>query len=117
MTLYEKIQFLCESTDITRKELARQTGISYATLNSMFSRQSTHISLETIRAIAKHFNVSLDYLLANEIDHSAQDSDLENEKIAEATKLFRELCPEFQGYALQQLEKLLVLQKQIQNDA
>ncbi|MFV0414045.1 MAG: helix-turn-helix domain-containing protein, partial [Oscillospiraceae bacterium] len=54
MTLYEKIDFLCKTNGITRKELARQTGISYATLNAMFARQSTNISLETIRAIANH---------------------------------------------------------------
>lgn len=72
MALYEKIDFLCESNNITRKNLAKQTGVSYATLNSMFARQSTNISLETIRAIANYFQVSLDYLLADEIDRSVQ---------------------------------------------
>lgn len=81
MTLYEKIDFLCKTNGITRKELARQTGISYATLNAMFARQSTNISLETIRAIANHFNVSLDYLLADEIDHSVQDGELTQERL------------------------------------
>lgn len=81
MTIYEKIDFLCESNNITRKNLAKQTGVSYATLNSMFARQSTNISLETIRALANHFNVSLDYLLADEIDHSVQDGELTQEKL------------------------------------
>lgn len=78
MTLYEKIDFLCDTNKIARKELARQTGISYATLNSMFSRQSTNISLETIRAIANFFNVSLDYLLADEVDESTEKGELIN---------------------------------------
>ena len=63
MNIYDKMDFLCNRNKITRKELAESTNIPYATLNSMIARQSTNISLDTIKAIAKYFSVTLDYLI------------------------------------------------------
>lgn len=42
-------------------------NLSYNTYNSMLKRQSTSISLDTIKDIARYFDVSLDYLIIDEI--------------------------------------------------
>lgn len=67
MNIYEKIDYLIDRKGITRKFLCNEIGVSYNTLNSMIKRNSGSISVDTIRDIANFFNVSIDYLMRDEI--------------------------------------------------
>ncbi len=67
MKMYEKIDTLLKQNNMSRKELAENCDVSYSTLSSAFSRKSKKISLDTAWKIADFFEVSIDYLLRDEI--------------------------------------------------
>lgn len=67
MKLYDKINDLCDRNGITRKQMCFDIGLSYATLNSMMARKSKNITLTALQNIAKYFNVTLDYLVDDNI--------------------------------------------------
>ncbi len=56
------LRSLREEQDITRKELARRTGVSQSSIN-MYERGDREPSIETLEAFADYFNVNMDYLL------------------------------------------------------
>jgi len=66
MDIYDRIQTILSEKSMSRKQLSRQSGIPYATLNSMFFRKSTNISIEHIKQLALCLNVSLDTLILGE---------------------------------------------------
>lgn len=66
MNIYDRINKLLKDKKVTRKDLAKETGISYQTLSSLFYRQSGNMSLTTIKSIAEYFQVSVDYLVMGE---------------------------------------------------
>lgn len=67
MNFYDKIDKLCDLAGVSRKQMCNDIGLSYATLNSMIARQSKNITLTTIQNIARYFNVTLDYLMDDDI--------------------------------------------------
>jgi len=70
LLLYDKIDYLCEKKSISRKKLCENIDLSYATLNSMITRNSSSISVDTLVNISTYFNISLDYLLDDSIPMS-----------------------------------------------
>lgn len=56
------LRSLREEQDITRKELARRTGVSQSSIN-MYERGEREPGFETLEIFADYFNVDMDYLL------------------------------------------------------
>lgn len=65
---YRKIDDELSTLGKTRKDMCRETGISYNTLASLYQRKSENISLNILRAIARYLNVSLDYLIFDNVE-------------------------------------------------
>ena len=61
--LYERIQLLCQENGTNITALCKDLGISRSALSELKSGRSKTLSAACTAAIAKHFNVSLDYLL------------------------------------------------------
>lgn len=69
MNIYERITFLLNEQQKTRKDLCRKTGISYSTLTSLFQRRSKLMHLETLQKIAEYLGVTIDYLVTGDRTH------------------------------------------------
>lgn len=61
--LYDRIQQLCAEEGTSVTALCKQLQISRSALSELKSGRSKTLSAACTAAIAKHFNVSLDYLL------------------------------------------------------
>ena len=62
MGLTEKLDQLMEQRGINRKALSAESGIPYTTLMSLYDKGYENIKLSTLRALARYFNVTMDYL-------------------------------------------------------
>ncbi len=60
MTLYEKIQKLCEQNNLTIAELERQAGISRGVIGNWKDKSP---SVDRLSKVAKVLNVTIDYLV------------------------------------------------------
>lgn len=60
-----RLNDLLVSSDTTQRELARQIGVSNATISRIISGDG-NVQLKTAVAIADHFCVSLDWLVGRE---------------------------------------------------
>ena len=67
MEMYNKINSLLKERGATKKNMCDNLSISYNSLMSMFNRQSKNIALGTIQAIADYLEVTVDYLIRDEI--------------------------------------------------
>ena len=61
MTMYEKIQALCQQKEIKVSQLCKDAGIPKSTLSELKQGRTKTLSTQTLRKIASYFNVSLDY--------------------------------------------------------
>ena len=69
MTIGEKIRYCREQIGITQGKLAELTGISTAFLGYI-ERGTRAMSLETLVSICSVLNISIDYLLLDEISET-----------------------------------------------
>lgn len=60
-----RLSDLLVSSDTTQRELARQVGVSNATISRIISGDGNAM-LKTVIAIADHFSVDLDWLVGRE---------------------------------------------------
>lgn len=68
MNLSEKLWGLMDSEGITRAELSKRTGLPYTTIDSILKRNDFEkIKLSTIKTLKNYFNVSLEYLLNDDV--------------------------------------------------
>lgn len=67
MNLLDKISFLMKKKNLNRRTLALQSGIPYTTIHSFFVRGTDNIRIATIEKLGAFFDVSLDYLIRDEI--------------------------------------------------
>lgn len=68
MNLREKIEFLMSRAEINRAELSRATQIPYTTLDSILKRDHfENVKLQILRKLCAYFDVSLEYLIFDEI--------------------------------------------------
>lgn len=68
LNLRDKIEFLMNRAEINRAELSRATKIPYTTLDSILKRDHfENVKLEILRKLCAYFNVSLEYLVLDEI--------------------------------------------------
>ena len=66
MNFLNNLDYLLKENKMSRSELARAINIAPSTVNSWFSKSCENISIGTLRAIASHFNVSLETLINDE---------------------------------------------------
>ena len=67
MTLLEKIDFLMQKKGLNKRTLAIQSEIPYTTVHSFYARGTDNIRIATIEKMGRFFDVSLDYLIRDEI--------------------------------------------------
>ena len=67
MDIYDKIEHLIKSNNISRKDMCKGANIGYGTYTSMLNRRSERILMDTIISISIFFNVTVDYLMNNDI--------------------------------------------------
>ncbi|MCC7571494.1 helix-turn-helix domain-containing protein [Candidatus Micrarchaeota archaeon] len=66
MSLGEKLKELRESMGLNKRELAEKIGMPYTTYNN-YETDARDVGSETLRKFAQFYNVSIDYILENEI--------------------------------------------------
>lgn len=64
MSLGQRIKHLREELDLTQEELGKILNVSKPTI-SRYEADTNEPNTETLKTIAKYFNVSTDYLLEN----------------------------------------------------
>lgn len=95
MSFGDNLRTLIEEKDITQKELAQRLNIAPSTLGS-YVQNVREPDFETLKTIARYFNVSTDYLLDY---YSGKSSDhRENELL----RIFRSLSPDQKEICIEQ---------------
>ena len=95
MSFGDNLRVLIEERNMTQKELAAKLNIAASTLGS-YVQNKREPDFITLKAIARYFGVSADYLLDNPFD--AANSPQENELL----RIFRSIPPEQQPICLEQ---------------
>lgn len=68
MNLREKLEYLMKQRNLTKADLSRETGIPYTTIDGILKRNDFEkIKLSTLFPLKDYFNVTLDYLMLDEI--------------------------------------------------
>lgn len=65
--LITKLNYLLESQKMNKKQFAEKSNIPYTTIDGIYKKGYENIKLSTLQKIAKYFNVTLDYLIVDEI--------------------------------------------------
>ena len=69
MNLQTKLQILMTKKKVTRAMLSKLANIPYSTIDSLLKRgDSDRVKISTMNALKNYFNVSLDFLLVDEIE-------------------------------------------------
>ena len=76
----EKLQALLDDNDISQSKLASELGVTSQAVNRWCSN-TTQPDHETLKKIANKFNVSIDYLLGNELNDKTIDNMEENKEL------------------------------------
>lgn len=71
-----KIKELRQEKNITQGKLAEKLGLSRSTI-AMYEIGASEPDLETLKAIASFFNVSIDYLMGREVDKNVEKTKLD----------------------------------------
>ncbi len=67
MNFLEKLDYLMEKEKINKNILSKNSGIPYTTIDGFYKKGYQNTKLSTVQKIANYFNVSLDYLIFDEI--------------------------------------------------
>ena len=77
MKFLENLSKLLATHNMSKKELAKNTGISYSTINSWFNRGYENVSLRSLVKLSNYFDVSIEELVngkdENELVFSKRD--------------------------------------------
>jgi transcriptional regulator with XRE-family HTH domain len=88
----EKLDMLMNEKQISRGELAKQSGIPYTTIVGFYDKGYENTKLSTLQKLVDYFDVTLDYLADDEIKKPAtKNDDGLDEKEAEWLKLYRQI--------------------------
>lgn len=88
LSLGQKIKRLRRDRDLSQTELARKLGTTLVTISS-YENDKTKPSSEMLMGLAKFFNVSVDYLLRDQADHSGPVSIQDKELLKQFEKIDR----------------------------
>ena len=75
MNFLDKLDMLMEEKGINKSKLARESGIPYTTITSLYERGYKDIRLGTLKKLSSFFNCSIDYLAA-ESDQDDRPADM-----------------------------------------
>ncbi|ACL77406.1 helix-turn-helix domain-containing protein [Ruminiclostridium cellulolyticum] len=104
----EVINELRKLKGLTSEQLSNQSGVPIGTLNKILSGVTKDPKLETLKALAKVLDCSL-----NDFDDSNNNNTCNSKTYSEAFKIFQMLNSDFQRYALNQIKSLLDLQNKL----
>lgn len=65
--LIKKLNYLLESNKLNKRQFAEKSNIPYTTIDGIYKKGYENIKLSTLQKIANFFNVTLDYLIVDEI--------------------------------------------------
>lgn len=68
MKLIEKLNLLIKERGITKTDLARESGVPYTTIMSLYDKGYENVKLSTLKKLAQYFGVSLGYLCGEDGD-------------------------------------------------
>ena len=68
MTMYEKIQYLCDEKNIKLAHLSKEANVPKSTLSELKQGRTKTLSTQTLSKIANYFGVSLDYFDIDSVD-------------------------------------------------
>lgn len=68
MNFLDKLDYLIERENIKRSVLSKESGVPYTTIDGFYKKGYQNAKLQTIQKIAKYFDVTLDYLIIDEIE-------------------------------------------------
>lgn len=119
MYFYEILQSIMDCKNLSIPDVARMSGLPDSTIRSIISRKNKTVALEVAFKLAKGLNVSLEELNGETFEKNAATEklifnnldDATTKNLEEASRLFNDLSPELQEYALEQLKGLLKLQE------
>lgn len=63
MNFIDKLNMLMENRGLKRSDLSRGSGLSYTTIDGLYKKGFDNMKLQTLKAIADYFEVSIDYLV------------------------------------------------------
>ena len=95
MKFAETLRQLIEEADISQKDLAHEINMSPSTLAN-YVQGSRSPDYDTLMAIARHFNVTTDYLLGFELGN------IDDQKEMKLMQIFRSLSPEQRDIFIEQ---------------
>jgi transcriptional regulator with XRE-family HTH domain len=68
--LTEKLDKLMKERGITKADLARESGIPYTTITSLYDKGYDNVKLSTLKKLANYFGCSLDYIADDDVVES-----------------------------------------------
>ena len=100
MSFGSNLRTLLEERDMTQKELATQLNIAPSTMGS-YVQNIREPDFETLKSVARFFDVSIDYLL----DHTS--GNVSNHQEDELLRIFRTLPQEQKDICIEQCRVFL----------
>lgn len=67
MGMIEKLDYLMAQRKMNKNILSKETGIPYTTIDGYYKRGTDNIKLSNLKKISEFFNVTLDYLVDDDI--------------------------------------------------
>lgn len=98
--LGQRIQALLNEKQLTQKQLSLNLNMAASTLSG-YIRGAREPDFASLDAIARYFNVSVDYLLGR----SDMRQNITTKPEQELLEIYRKLTPEQQNFVLEQLRK------------
>lgn len=62
MGLTDKLDILMKERNISKADLARESGVPYTTIDGFYKKGSENAKLSTLKKLCNYFNCTLDYL-------------------------------------------------------
>lgn len=91
MNLLEKLEYLMKKYDLNKNSLSKNACIKYTTLDSLWKKGYSNVKLQTLMSLARYFNVSVDYLVKDEITNPRYGFDeIYSEKELKILELYRD---------------------------
>ncbi len=95
MNFCDKLRSLIEERNITQKQVAADLNIAPSTMGG-YVQGSSEPDFETLKTIAKYFDVSTDYLLNV---HEKKTDDVSEDELL---RIFRSMSPEYRRLFIEQ---------------
>lgn len=67
MNMLEKLEQLMIERDLTKADVSRGSGLPYTTVDGLFKKGVENARLTTLKKLSSFFNVSMEYLMNDEI--------------------------------------------------